>query len=441
MTNTNPIFNLKAVLKETGLGADTLRAWERRYGIPSPQRTPGGHRLYSEYDIAVIKWLVARQNDGLSISRAVEMWREQSAEGNDPLESMPATRPGGFAAEAGYFLPETGLDSLRAQWLAACLDFNEAAAEQTLNQAFSLYPIETVCTGLLARGLTEIGVLWHENRASVQQEHFASGLAMRRLDALMAAAPAPSRPHTLVVGCPANEWHTFGGLLLALFLRRRGLNVVYLGANVPQDRFRETLAAIQPTLVVLVSQQLRTAANLQQAAGLLSAHGATVVYGGRIFSIQPGLKESIPGHYLGDSLEEAIERIESLLVSRADAPRPVPPSNKHLTTLNTFIVKRPLIENSVNEQLQPFGIRPEHFASANIFLGDNIAAALQLGSLNFIDTELDWLETLIKANHLPTQAVSAYLKTYASTVASHIPEHGRLISDWLEKAADNKFLS
>lgn len=440
MPNTNPVYNLKAVLKETGLNADTLRAWERRYGMPSPQRTAGGHRLYSEHDIALIKWLVARQNEGLSISRAVEMWREQSANGKDPLESMPGVRPPGIP-QAIYLPPETGIDSLRSQWLAACLNFNEIAAEQTLNQAFSLYPVEVVCSELLARGLTEIGTLWYENRASVQQEHFASGLAMRRLDALIAAAPTPTRPHTLLVGCPPNEWHTFGGLLLTLFLRRRGLNVIYLGANVPHDRFEETLTAIQPTLVVLISQQLRTAANLQQTASLLSAHGATVVYGGRIFSIQPGLKESIPGHYLGDSLEDGIERIESLLVTRADAPRPGLPSNKHLETLKAFIVKRPLVENSVNEGLQPFGIKPEHFASANIFLGDNIAAALQLGDLNFIDTELDWLETLIKVHHIPPEAVAGYLKVYADAVEHHMPEHGRLISNWLEQASAGKFTS
>ena len=65
MYSTTPAFNLKVVLKETGLAADTLRAWERRYGMPMPQRTPGGHRLYSERDIEVIKWLMARQSEGL----------------------------------------------------------------------------------------------------------------------------------------------------------------------------------------------------------------------------------------------------------------------------------------------------------------------------------------------------------------------------------------
>jgi MerR family transcriptional regulator, light-induced transcriptional regulator len=48
-----PIYNVKAVSKETGLTAGILRAWERRYGLPLPQRTPGGYRLYSQYDMGV----------------------------------------------------------------------------------------------------------------------------------------------------------------------------------------------------------------------------------------------------------------------------------------------------------------------------------------------------------------------------------------------------
>ena len=88
----SPAYNLKVVLKETGLKADVLRAWERRYNLPQPQRTPGGHRLYSEYDIEIVKWLRTRQAEGLSISRAVELWKETIAAGNDPLvEYSPAT--------------------------------------------------------------------------------------------------------------------------------------------------------------------------------------------------------------------------------------------------------------------------------------------------------------------------------------------------------------
>ncbi|MDV7400978.1 MerR family transcriptional regulator, partial [Arthrospira platensis SPKY1] len=69
-----PSFNLKVVIQETGIKPHTLRAWERRYGLPQPERTPGGHRLYSQRDIDIVKWLIHRQEEGLTISRAVELW-------------------------------------------------------------------------------------------------------------------------------------------------------------------------------------------------------------------------------------------------------------------------------------------------------------------------------------------------------------------------------
>src|SRR5512145_2746366 len=95
MVSTTPAFNLKVVLKETGIAADTLRAWERRYGLPMPQRSAAGHRLYSQRDIETIKWLLKRQAEGLSISRAVDLWNEQMASGSDPLAVpiLPALLP------------------------------------------------------------------------------------------------------------------------------------------------------------------------------------------------------------------------------------------------------------------------------------------------------------------------------------------------------------
>ena len=74
--SSSPTYNLKVVIQETGIAADTLRAWERRYNLPTPKRSPGGHRLYSKRDIEIVKWLIARQNEGLSISRAVDLWNE-----------------------------------------------------------------------------------------------------------------------------------------------------------------------------------------------------------------------------------------------------------------------------------------------------------------------------------------------------------------------------
>src|SRR5574340_651346 len=141
MISKSALFNLQAVLKETSLKPDVLRARERRYGLPNPERTAGGHRLYSEYDIATIKWLRARQLEGLSISRAVELWKEISESGRDPLAGE--ITPIGLESLSGGVEPNR-IDQLKSNWLAACLAFDTLRAEDLINQAFAMYPVETV---------------------------------------------------------------------------------------------------------------------------------------------------------------------------------------------------------------------------------------------------------------------------------------------------------
>lgn len=434
-----PAFNLKVVLRETGLAADTLRAWERRYGLPVPQRSPGGHRLYSQHDIETVKWLVARQNEGLSISRAVELWKDELAQGRDPLteaESRPAIHLPSFQQPI-FLPPETNIDAIRAHWLAACLNFNEPAAEQALNQAFSMYPVETVCVDVLQRGMAELGMLWYEGRASVQQEHFASGLAMRRLDALLSASPAPTRNKTILVGCPPEEWHNFSALMLTLFLRRRGLNVIYLGANVPTSRFQETVSAVNADLVLLAAHHLVSASTLRQTALQLSAQGARIVYGGRIFNIHPGLQGSIPGHFLGERLDMSIETVERLLVDYPEIPSAHGPSQEYSDALRVFILKRPLVEAAVNHHYQVGEMPPDYLETANRYMGNNVVAALQLGNIAYLDSEIEWLVHMLKSHGQPADSVRVYLSYYSNALRQHLGEPGGLVVHWIDSKKDN----
>ncbi|OJU83606.1 MAG: hypothetical protein BGO11_20330 [Solirubrobacterales bacterium 70-9] len=60
------------VVAATGVGEATLRAWERRFGFPSPRREPSGHRRYSRDDIERIRSVVRERNRGLSLTVAIE---------------------------------------------------------------------------------------------------------------------------------------------------------------------------------------------------------------------------------------------------------------------------------------------------------------------------------------------------------------------------------
>lgn len=437
MISKSPAFNLKAVLLETGLAADTLRAWERRYGLPAPQRTAGGHRLYSQYDIETIKWLIARQAEGLSISRAVDLWNEHIASGTDPLAGYTPSSLIGAMTSSSTQSPDTTLDALRAQWITACMNFSESNAEQALNKAFSMFPVESVCIEVIQKGMSEIGDLWYENRASVQQEHFASGLAMRRLDALLSASPTPSRPQTILVGCPPGEWHTFTPLLLSLLLRRRGLNVIYLGANVPADRFAETAHQVKANLVILVAQTLVSAASLQHAALALTSNNARVAFGGRIFAMRPGIVEHIPGFYLGDALEPSIQEVEKIIRGKSINREIKTASQEHHVALHAFQGKRARIESSLKERLQPLSISPEGLNTGIHFLGDNIAAALQLGDMQHIDDEMEWLKVLLQAQERPPEELQHFMNAYSQAVDEQINGQGEPIKTWLKSQADS----
>src|SRR5512136_2882524 len=120
LSNDLPTFNLKAVVRETGLMPDTIRAWERRYGVPMPRRTSGKHRLYSQRDIDLLKWMNARQHEGMSISRIVDMWKGLDGEGKDPLQVTSHSM-----MMQNVTLSEVGeLVQARQEWVQACLNFN-----------------------------------------------------------------------------------------------------------------------------------------------------------------------------------------------------------------------------------------------------------------------------------------------------------------------------
>ncbi len=436
-----PVYNLKVVRKETGISADVLRAWERRYGLPSPQRSPGGHRLYSQYDIELIRWLMARIEEGLSISRAVDLWKEYEAQNQEPLSaSIPrrVTAPSEPVSLPGLFPADLGLDTMRAQWISACLAFNESVAEQVLNQAFAVYPVDTVCSDILQAGLNDIGERWYYGKADVPQEHFASSLAIRRLDALIAAAPAPTRMQTVLVACPPGERHVFSSLVISLFLRRRGLNVVYLGADVPLARFDSIVRQIHPHLVVLSAQRLHTAYTLLEMASSLFETGVTVGYGGRIFNHAPHIQVCIPAFFLGRDVVVAIQSVEQLLSSpeKSVVGQHSPCSKQFEHARQEFQQHLHQIQQSMLETFD-IGMPVEYVSAANLFMEETLTAALALGDLSLIESEIDWVRAYLGRMDLDPQHVSVYLGRYAEAVDQKLGSNGEpivgLINSLLEK--------
>jgi DNA-binding transcriptional MerR regulator len=431
-TRQTPTFNMKAVVRETGIRPDTLRAWERRYDLPAPQRTEGGHRIYSQRDVDTLKWLMARQEEGLSISHAVELFKRLEAEGQDPLVASGYGRPADAGDTQAILAAGDSIQEMREAWLAACRAFDEPAADRVLAEAFALFPAEHVCIELLQKGLATLGRGWYEGQITVQQEHFATALAMRRLDALLAVTPVATRPGKVILGCPPEEEHTFGLMLLAVLLRRRGIDVVYLGANVPTDQLASALKSVRPRLAVFLAEQLISAAELRGVGSYLAGKRLPMAYGGRIFVNRPSLQKRIQGHYLGDELLGATSEAERL-VGRSEMPASAEAlSEEYRAALSHFTARKAALESAIAMSLAVGGNSPGQFAAAGNFLTRNVMAALKLGDMDLVAEEIEWIGGLLGERDIEPGLLQVYLTAYRRALVDTLDQRGQVIVDWFE---------
>jgi MerR family transcriptional regulator, light-induced transcriptional regulator len=70
------LFPIRVVARLTGINPVTIRAWERRYQLVVPERTPGGHRLYSRADVEILRAASRLVDQGLAISQATRLLDE-----------------------------------------------------------------------------------------------------------------------------------------------------------------------------------------------------------------------------------------------------------------------------------------------------------------------------------------------------------------------------
>jgi DNA-binding transcriptional MerR regulator len=426
MNDTIPIYNLKAVMHEVGLSAATLRAWEQRYGLPKPQRTAGGHRLYSRQDIVMLKWLVERQNEGLSISRAVEMWKTLPEAAHITSGQIRVPVPEISTGEAM-------IDELRDQWIAACLVFDDQAANHTLDQAFAMATPETICTEVLQKGLAQIGEGWYAGSISVQQEHFASAIAIRRLNSLLAVTTPPTRAGKILTACPPGEIHDFVLLMISYLLRRGSWDVVYLGSNVPLNDLDATIQSVKPLLVLSAAQTLNSAASLRAMSQTVANQGVPLAYGGGIFNSIPTITQCISGHYLGTEVAMVPQMVERLLTASPPMPTAQMVSLEYTQTLERFLQNEAFIVGYVPSEMQAEPIKPAYVEIANTNLTRMISSALILGDINLLDHSVTWLNGMLKNRGLSTSGVMQFYKTYRQAVDRYLGDDGAVILDWTGK--------
>ncbi|RME40487.1 MAG: hypothetical protein D6796_17145, partial [Caldilineae bacterium] len=249
----------------------------------------------------------------------------------------------------------------------------------------------------------------------------------------------PTRPGLILVGCPPEEEHAFGPLLLTLLLRRRGWRVVYLGAAVPVHRMATTLQSIEPDLVVMSAQRLHTAATLLDMASALQKQHIPLAFGGRIFNQLPELTTRFHGYFLGRTLTESLHTIERLVNETPPALLDISPvTEAHRQAAAHFQRRRPLIEADIVRLLPDSPLAdmpPAHLATANRELGNDLFAALKLGDVHFVQSDVSWVEGMIQNYNLPAAELHLYLTLYRRAAQTHLGETCQPVLDWLAQQA------
>ena len=332
---TTPLYNIKAVVQATNISPSTLRAWERRYHMCQPQRSESGYRLYSDRDIAIIRWLKAQVEAGMSISHAVA-WLQNLLDKSSNGQAVLLPDPKGRMLEAAQPLAPNAQDvqnfaTLSNRLLGALLFYNEREAEGVLSEAFALYPIEQVGEHVLAPTMVEVGERWHRNEISVAREHYASNYLLQRLAAILRLIPNGYAGPLIWVGCAPSERHEMGALLLCIYLRRAGFQVCYLGQDLPENDLIAEARLQKPELILLSASSLETAETLRllcEKLVQLEPQRPIVGYGGRIFSLKPELRDHIAGIFAGSNAVEAVVAVSELLVERSKLNGRQPAANQ-----------------------------------------------------------------------------------------------------------------
>jgi DNA-binding transcriptional MerR regulator len=306
VNDLNPVYNIKAVARLVGLLPVTLRAWERRYGLPTPQRGGQGYRLYSEYDVRILRWLKGQIDAGMSIGRASDLLHDLQFQGQDPA-ALPSPRADHSATPA----------ELQEQFMLALCRFDEAAANHILRRCFSIYAIDQVLLEIVQPTLVGMGEAWHRGELSIAAEHFATQFCLQSLMSLLASSPPPHRFGTIIAACAPGEMHQIGLLMLVVMLRWRGWDVKYLGQDLKLERIVEALSPIHPRLLLFTATRPESAANLKDLPAILDSFPAPqpgVVIGGQAFQsiTDPA---SLPGRYLNGSLTEMVQAVEKWMVA------------------------------------------------------------------------------------------------------------------------------
>ena len=276
------LFSIGALSRATGVPADTLRTWERRYGFPEPERLASGHRRYSTATLERLRLVTQAIGLGMRPSDVLP------ASAQDLRALIGQAKSAGDEAVGGSQSPNDDAYAVMwQQWLEHVLNFEGRAFDRQLRVAWGQVGGMRFLTELLGPFLCELGARWERGEVGVRHEHFAS----ERLREFLAGQWRPTSDAatgpTCVCATLSGEEHVLGLHMAAVVLSMCNTRVVFLGANTPPREIADAVTQFGAQAVVLsAALSHRPNTHDQDAAALRDALPASVpiVVGGSGFS-------------------------------------------------------------------------------------------------------------------------------------------------------------
>ena len=229
---TSASYPIRAVSKLTGIGIDTLRAWERRHGAVTPIRDDRG-RMYTDADIARLRLLRGAVEHGHAIGRLAGLTDAE-------LRHLAATAGASAVSEAAP-TRRTPIDT--AALTAALQKYDATAIDQQISRLASVLPPLELLRDVLMPVLAQVGDDWHRGPARIAHEHLMSSTMRNILGSFLRLYARPEASPRLLFATLAGERHEIGTLGAAMLAASSGLGVAYLGPDLPA---REIVDSVRP---------------------------------------------------------------------------------------------------------------------------------------------------------------------------------------------------
>jgi MerR family transcriptional regulator, light-induced transcriptional regulator len=230
------MYAMNVVARLTGIPANTIRAWERRYGAVEPARDGNARRAYSAADVHRLRLLKRLTVAGHAIGR---------------IAKHPTPHLEGLVAEADALpLTATAINkALVDRILRAAEHYDIDECQQLIGTALvALPPLEAV-RRVLSPLMTAVGDAWECGEYTVAQEHAVTATVKRSVLAVVNTYRTVARGPLLTFATLSGERHELGALFATYIAAGFGLRCTYLGPDLPPTDFVGALRRIKPHVV------------------------------------------------------------------------------------------------------------------------------------------------------------------------------------------------